>query len=349
MAKNRPNAANPLGPRPAPKPAPKPGPAPAPAPVPQPGPPVPNWTRREAFPLSLLREILAARGLFLASGRGQNLLVEPSVQTNIVRKAGIAPGDVVLEVGPGAGGLTGPLLEAGARVLAVEIDRGIYELCAERFAGAENLTLLHADALAGKHALNPELEKHLRLILAEPRRAGGEELKLVSNLPYSIATSLLITFAQGSLPWERIIATVQREVAERLIAPPGAAQYGASTVALRSVAEVDFVRALPPTVFWPVPNVESAIIEVRPRTGPAVRASVNSEAFGKFVRDLFSQRRKTIAVSLRHMGGGNPAWRRAIKPALEETGIEGIVRAETLPPEQFEALFRAIMVRLGGK
>jgi len=311
---------------------------------PRPGPRVPRWVDGEALPLPLLREILAARGLAPARSRGQNFLVEPSVHLFIVRRAEIAPGDVVLEVGPGAGGLTGPLLEAGARVLAVELDRGIHGLCAERFAGAKKLTLIHADALAGKHALNPEIDRRLGPMLAG---AEGKKLKLVANLPFSIATSLLVTFAQGRLPWERIVATVQREVAERLTAPPGTAQYGAPTVALGSVAEVDLARALPPAVFWPAPSVESAIIEVRPRTGPAERGRIDREACGRFVRDLFSHRRKTLAASLRHMAGGDPRWRRAAGPALADAGIDGGARAETLSPEQFEALFRAVMARLG--
>ena len=153
-----------------------------------------------ALSLGELKRELAARGIVPSRRRGQNFCVDANAARAVVRDAGVAPGDVVLEVGPGAGHLTLPLAAAGARVLAVEYDRGLFGFLRERLGPAGlPVTLLHEDVLGSKHELNPRVTAAVRRMTAD---AGADGFRVVSNLPYSVATPFLLTLVMSDLPWQ---------------------------------------------------------------------------------------------------------------------------------------------------
>lgn len=242
---------------------------------------------------------------------GQHFLADPNLLDAIVRDAALSPRDAVLEVGPGEGALTGRLAAATAHVHAVEIDRGM------------------EPALAAL-ALRPDLEVHwgdaMRVDLAALDPAPTA---VVSNLPYSIATPLILRTIEELPSVGRWTVMVQREVAERLRAGPGGREYGSPSVLAQLACEVRLLRTVDPAVFRPRPRVESAILSLR-RTGPAA-----DPAARELVRAAFAHRRKSLARSLEHVWPGSLDRARA---ALAGMGLPEDARAETLSPEEFQAL-----------
>jgi 16S rRNA (adenine1518-N6/adenine1519-N6)-dimethyltransferase len=242
---------------------------------------------------------------------GQNFLADPNLLDAIVRDAALAPTDVVLEVGAGEGVLTERLAGAVARVHTVEIDRGLEPALAP-IAALANVSLHWGDAMK------------LDLTAFEPAPTA-----LVANLPYSVATPLLlrtIALLPSLASWT---VMVQREIADRLRAAPGNRTYGSPSVQAQLACQVELVRKVDPAVFKPRPRVDSAILRLR-RTGPAV-----DPATRKLIRAAFAHRRKSLARSLEHGEKGSLAPARA---ALAELGLAEDSRAEALSPEQFAAL-----------
>jgi len=242
---------------------------------------------------------------------GQNFLADPNLLDAIVRDAELAPGDVVLEVGAGEGVLSERLAVAAAHLHTVEIDCGL-EPALERIAALPNVDLHWGDAMK------------LDLTDLEPVPNA-----VVANLPYSVATPLILrTIAQ--LPsLQRWTVMVQREIADRLRAGPGSRTYGAPSAVAQLACEVELVRPVDPAVFKPRPRVDSAILRLR-RTGPGA----DPETW-KLIRAAFAHRRKSLARSLEHATAGSLAPARA---ALAELGLPEDARAEALSPEQFAAL-----------
>jgi 16S rRNA (adenine1518-N6/adenine1519-N6)-dimethyltransferase len=242
---------------------------------------------------------------------GQNFLADPNLLEAIVRDADLAPEDVVLEVGAGEGVLTKRLLERAAHVHSLEIDRGLEPALAP-LAADPRLSLHWGDAMdADLAALEP------------PPSA------MVANLPYSVATPLLLKTI-GELPSLRSwTVMVQREIAERLRAAPGSRVYGSPSALIQLACEVRLVRTVDPAVFRPRPRVESAILRLR-RTGPAA-----DRATRELVRGAFAHRRKSLARSLEHVRPGSLAPARA---ALAALGLAEDSRAEALAPTDFAAL-----------
>lgn len=291
-----------------------------------------------------LRRVLREFGVSPRRSRGQNFLVDAGILARILAAAAVAPGDPVVEVGPGAGILTERLLQCGARVWAVEVDRRLCQLLEERrreWPQAQNLHLLCADArkidwMALAEAIRVELGKNAR----------ERWLKVVANIPYSITTPLLLTFLELDRLLERVVLLVQREVAERLRAGAGSREYGAITVAVRSRFAVQIVGYVPATAFWPVPAVESAIIRLVPLPEPLVPEAL-TPVFTRVVRAAFGQRRKTLANALKAAAGWDEQAE-GVKKALDAAGIDGRRRGETLTVEEFVALARELRDRLGG-
>lgn len=244
--------------------------------------------------LSEIRGLLAAAGLSPRRRFGQNFLFDLNLMRKALGAAEVGPRDVVLEVGPGTGSLTELLLEAGCRVIAVELDRGLAKLLRERCASHERLTLIEGDALARKHALNPQIID--ALVRAEPDADGVR--KLVANLPYQIATPLVMNLLRSTPPVPLMVFTIQREVAERFDAPPRSAAYGPVSVIAQTLARIDRVAELPAAVFWPKPKVDS--IMLRMRRIPDARIPVDDlPGFVELVRTVFGQRRKMLRKTLR--------------------------------------------------
>jgi 16S rRNA (adenine1518-N6/adenine1519-N6)-dimethyltransferase len=268
-----------------------------------------------------LREVIARHGLSAKKSLGQNFLLDLNLTGKIARAAGLLDGVTVVEIGPGPGGLTRALLSQGARrVIAVERDeRALAAL--DEIAGhyPGRLDVVAADALA-----------------FDPRtRIGEGPARIVANLPYNIATPLLVGWltAEPWPPWfDRLVLLFQREVAERIVSDPGSKSYGRLSVLAgwRSTARLLFDIA--PAAFVPPPKVTSSLIEIVPRARPL---ACDSKTLQRVTQAAFGQRRKMLRQSLRSLGT-DPL------PLLAAAGIEPTVRAETIPVEGFVALARAL-------
>jgi 16S rRNA (adenine1518-N6/adenine1519-N6)-dimethyltransferase len=242
---------------------------------------------------------------------GQNFLADPNLLDAIVRDAGLSPDAVVLEVGAGEGVLTGRLAAAAAYVHSVEIDRGL-EPALAAIAVLPNVGLHWGDAMK------------LDLTELEPAPTA-----MVANLPYSVATPLILRTIEQLPSLTNWTVMVQKEIADRLRAAPGSRTYGSPSVVAQLACEVELVRKVDPAVFRPRPRVDSAILRLR-RTGPAADRATHA-----LVRAAFAHRRKSLARSLEHGREGSLAPARA---ALAELGLAEDARAEALSPEQFAAL-----------
>lgn len=278
-----------------------------------------------------IRALLAAAGVAPRRRLGQNFLVDLNLMRKLVAMADLNPADVILEVGAGTGSLTEMLLEHGVHVVAVEIDRGFQAILRERLGDHPRCTLIQADALAGKHQINPLVLKALEE--RQPQADGAR--KLVANLPYQIATPLLAELLVSGPALGRLTCTIQREVGERLGAQPRTNAYGPLSVIVQTVASIELVAILPGTAFWPRPDVESLMISIRPR--PAEQIEVDDVAdFARFVHRGFLHRRKMLRRVVRD-------W--DLLDALAAFRLAGVnpdARPEELTPANWRAFHQAV-------
>ena len=242
---------------------------------------------------------------------GQNFLADPNLLEAIVRDAELGADDVVLEVGAGEGVLSQRLAAAAGHLHAVEIDRGLEEALAP-VAALPNVELHWGDAMK------------FDLAALEPAPTA-----MVANLPYSVATPLILRTIEELPSLQRWTVMVQREIADRLRAGPGSRTYGSPSAVAQLACEVELLRAVDPAVFKPRPRVDSAILRLR-RTGPGADAATR-----RLIRAAFAHRRKSLARSLEHARPGSLGPARA---ALAELGLPEDARAEALAPQQFAAL-----------
>jgi 16S rRNA (adenine1518-N6/adenine1519-N6)-dimethyltransferase len=286
--------------------------------------------------LTEIKTMLAEAGLRPEKRFGQHFLIDGNLMRVLVDEADLGPADTALEVGPGVGNLTELLVEQAGWVVAVEIDPAIAQITRTRLAGAENLDLLVTDILANKHTVAPEV-----LDLAETRRrARGGPLKLVANLPYQAATPLVAELVMRDPPLERLVFTVQEEVAARFAAEPGTSDYGPVGVIVQALGKVELLRRLSPSVFWPRPRVWSAMVRIRPDA--ARRASIRDLAvLRRTIHGLFVHRRKRAArsLSLADAAEGSPEqWAARLKAA----GLDGEARGETYTVEEIVRLANSL-------
>jgi 16S rRNA (adenine1518-N6/adenine1519-N6)-dimethyltransferase len=285
--------------------------------------------------LSYLRNLFDERGIKPKNKLGQNFLIDLNLIDLLLRTADLTRDDLALEVGSGTGGLTVRLVEQAGAVVSVEVDPAFACLTDEVVNERDHVALLHADILKGKNELNSDV---LRAIANLQERIGTKQIKLVANLPYAVATPVISNLLLSDLPIERMVVTVQWEIAERLTASVGVKEYAALAVLIQSLADVELVRQLPPSVFWPRPQVSSAIVCIRPNA--AKRAHVGDRAkFRAFLRDLYAHRRKNLRGGLVSMAGHD--WsKEEVDHKLQELGLDGTTRAETLDLEQHLRLCR---------
>jgi 16S rRNA (adenine1518-N6/adenine1519-N6)-dimethyltransferase len=266
-----------------------------------------------------IQAILAAAGTGPRHRFGQNFMIDQNLVRLVADAGGLCAGDVVIEIGPGTGTLTEELLARGARVIAVEIDRDLAKLLRERFASEPRFELIEGDALRSKHELNVQLLLHVR----EHRR-----IKLVANLPYNIASPLVIELLIAGV--SLLAFTVQKEVADRLRAVAGDDAYGPLSVVVQMLASVEVLRTLPPQAFWPAPKVESALVRITRND----RLGADAPEFSRFVHQIFSYRRKTLRKALYQAGFDGEALSAMLSLDPQD-------RPETLAPEDFLRLFEA--------
>lgn len=269
------------------------------------------------------KAVLQRHGLFTKHRLGQNFLVNDAIIGKILGLAELAPEDVVLEVGPGIGTLTCAMLPECAEVIAIEMDPELPAVLAETCAqDSEKLTVVQGDAL--------------RVIPAEvPCTCAGLPDKLVSNLPYQVAATLILKTFQELSSVGRAVVMVQREVADRIAAEPGTKAYGAYTAKLRLFAQVTGRFEVGPGNFFPPPRVDSAVVRLdREMLVPEGEAP----AVCRVIDAAFAQRRKTIRNSMSASGYDKAQ----LDEAFSACGVSPTCRAETLSPEQFVALARAL-------
>ncbi|MEM7755062.1 MAG: 16S rRNA (adenine(1518)-N(6)/adenine(1519)-N(6))-dimethyltransferase RsmA [Planctomycetota bacterium] len=275
-----------------------------------------------------IRALLEERGLRPKKSLGQNFLIDQNLLTRLVDEAGVVEGDVVLEVGPGTGTLTEALLARGARVVAVELDDQLAGLLRDRLGAHEGFTLVHGDCLASKREVSPA-------VLDAVRDAGGSErFKLVANLPYHAATPLMLTLMSAHPACVSMAVTIQREVAERMVAGPGSKTFGTLGVVAGALGSARKVAVLGPGCFWPAPGVESAMAvweRGRALVGDGVGQAVG---FAGFVSRVFEGRRKQLGAHLKRLGMLPSAWPEGVVPTD---------RAESLDVRRFAALYGAVM------
>jgi len=286
--------------------------------------------------LSYLRSLLESRGIRPKNKLGQNFLIDLNLLDLIVRTAELSKEDLALEVGSGTGTLTGRLAEGAGAVVSVEVDTAFYMLTSELMQNHPNVRLLHADILKTKNELNPEV---LAAVKEEGVKFGCTRRKLVANLPYVVATPVIANLLIGELEIASFTVLVQWEIAERMTAKPGEKEHGALAILMQSLSDISIVRRLPPTVFWPRPQVDSAIVHIVPDAEKRRRVG-DPAKFRVFLRDLYSHRRKNLRGALI----GWPSGRREktdVDRKLAELGIDGQVRAEQLCVEEHLRLCEA--------
>ncbi|TWT93154.1 Ribosomal RNA adenine dimethylase [Neorhodopirellula pilleata] len=287
---------------------------------------------------TFLSKRLTAAGLKPVSKYGQNFLIDLNLVELIARSAELQPNDLVLEIGTGVGSLTSIMAEQAGAILTVEIDQNLFNLAAEELVAFPHVKMIHGDALRNKNTLRQDIMENIRD--AKARLPEGGRFMLVANLPYNVATPIISNLLHESPPPDRMVVTIQKELGERIVAQPGTKDYGALSVWVQSMCAAEIVRILPPTVFWPRPKVESAVIRLD-LDHEKRNAIADLKYFHSTVRSLFFHRRKflrSVVIS-------------AMKGRLEKTQVDEILqslghgetaRAEELDLNQIMALAEAL-------
>jgi 16S rRNA (adenine1518-N6/adenine1519-N6)-dimethyltransferase len=255
---------------------------------------------------------------------GQNFMIDQNLVRLVADAGSPVPADTIIEVGPGTGTLTEELLARGSHVIAVEIDRDLAAMLRGHLGEVANFSLIEGDALAGKHGINSDL---LHAIETARRERKDGSVKLVANLPYNIASPLIIELLIAGV--DVLVFTVQKEVADRLRATEKDDAYGPLSVIAGMLAQVEVLRTLPPQAFWPPPKIDSALVRMtrRDQLGDCARE------FSTFVHQIFSFRRKTLRKALIE-AGHDPQ-------VLQTLAIDPQLRPENLSPQMLLSLFAA--------
>jgi 16S rRNA (adenine1518-N6/adenine1519-N6)-dimethyltransferase len=276
-------------------------------------------------PLATARELLSRHGLSPKKSLGQNFLVDPRVQERIVASAEIGAEDVVVEIGAGLGALTARLAEVAKKVIAIDRDAQLAAVLRSELADRQNLEIVLGDAL--------------EFDLGEAARKADQPLVVVGNLPYVVTSPVLfatIEAAAGGQVVDRAIFMVQKEFAQRMLAPPGSRTYGRLSVMVQQAASAEILFHVGAGAFLPAPAVTSTVLRLRPRAQP-LAAVRDAGLFARVVREAFGARRKMLRRALEPGFGGARA-----AAALQAAGIAGTRRAEELSVADFARLANAL-------
>lgn len=268
-----------------------------------------------------LRSFLQELGVSPKKGLSQNFLIDGNIIRKIVAAAKVNPGELILEVGPGPGSLTQALLEAGAQVVAVEKDRQLAEALS-RFQTPDNRLTIFCDDIMTFNA-----STHF-----QPRLSSGHKAKIIANLPYHLTTPIIAQFAQQTSIFSSLTVMVQEEVARRMTAKPGSSDYSSFSVFLQFYSQPHYDFKVSRQCFYPVPNVDSAIVTLSLRNPPL--NGLDEEQFFKLTRTAFEQRRKMMRASLKDLYSSE-----TIESALKSIGQNPLARPEELSLENFLDLF----------
>ena len=248
---------------------------------------------------------------------GQYFLYDPLILEGIISAAGLTSEDFVVEIGPGPGRLTRMLAEDALKVLAIELDDKLFEKLKTELAGFHNLELVHGDALQFPYEDLPRF-------------------KVVANIPYYITTPIIFRLLDAKKNLDSMTLTLQKEVAERIVAKPGGKDFGVLSLMIQYYAEATFEFMIPKQAFRPSPKVDSAVVHMRILDKPSV-AVKDEELFFRLIRTAFSQRRKMLSNSLKSLSGDVKSW-------LDQAGIEAKRRPETLSIDEFAKLADTILL-----
>ncbi|MCE9582928.1 MAG: methyltransferase domain-containing protein [Planctomycetes bacterium] len=248
---------------------------------------------------------------------GQNFLFDAHFLELMVREADLRADDVVVEFGTGPGQLTERLAQQAAFVLTIDIDPQLHAFAKARLT-LPNIEFLQADAIPGGDTLSPELVQRVKA------RLDGRRLRVVSNFPYAVGGSILLALAEGQLPAHDALGTLQDEVADRLIAGAAQEAYGPLGILIGRLATTKKIREVPPQLFWPMPQVYSALVRVE---FGAKAFEGNWPGYKAFVKSVFSQRRKMMSSGLKRLG-------------FRYEGEHAMKRPEALTPEELETVWR---------
>lgn len=276
------------------------------------------------------RELLQDRGVHPKKRLGQNFLIDRTVFDTIVESTELLPDDVILEIGAGTGILTRELAKSSGMVIAVELDKGLFEVLESACEDVSNVVMIHADIL----------KLNLVSFLGEFISAQDQKIKIIGNLPYYITTPILMKILDESseLPISLILVMVQKEVGVRMTANPGGKEYGALSVAIAYRCHADIVRRISAGSFYPKPKVDSVLIRLRLRDKPPVKVE-DEKLFFRVVRSAFQYRRKTLRNALSTAGFAV----NIVDQAIQSLGFDVKRRGETLYIEEFAELANTIL------
>lgn len=269
----------------------------------------------------VVTELLHKYNIKASKKFGQNFLIDKNIMNKITDAASLNPSDMVLEVGAGMGALTVELAKAAEKVLTFEIDKTLAPLLSETLSMHTNVDIIFGDIL--KQDLNEITSRYF----------GEKSFKVVANVPYYITTPIIMLFLESRLPLSRMVLLVQKEVAQRIVANPGSEEYGALSLAIQYRMSPGIGAIVPPTVFMPAPEVDSAIIVLERRTQPAVKVKDERLMF-ELIRAAFAQRRKRLSNALSAISP-NGKTKTEIVSILDSCGIDPKRRGETLALDEF--------------
>lgn len=275
-------------------------------------------------------EIMRKHDLHMKKSLGQNFLVEPQILENMLVSGQVDDSTTVIEIGPGIGALTEFLARHAKKVLAFEIDDRFIGVLDDTMSPYDNVQVVHQDILSVDFHSSDYEWLHQE-----------EKLLVIANLPYYITTPIIMNLILSDLPFQRLVMMMQKEVAERIQASVGTKDYSSLTVAIQNRMDTAIAFMVPPTVFIPQPNVESAVLVLSRR--PEALVEVNDdEAFQVFVQMCFKQRRKTLWNNLRHAYVNDERSVEELRALVEDIGIDPSRRAETLTIQEFATLYQQL-------
>lgn len=286
--------------------------------------------------LSFISKSLERAGLHPKTKYGQNFLVDLNLLDILIKGADIQPTDVILEVGTGMGSLSKLMSPLAGAIITVEIDRDLQALAAKELRGLKNITMLSCDALRNKNHMREEVLTAVREKLAA---IPGSQFKLVANLPYNVATPIISNLLTVDPFPARMVVTIQKELAQRIVAEPSCKDYSALTIWMQSLCDCEILRILPPSVFWPSPKVDSAIIRVTPNASKRSRI-VDLDYYHSHLRALFFHRRKFLRSQL-FTATQEDLTKPQIDEILERLQLAHNLRAEQLDVNQIIELLEA--------
>ena len=287
---------------------------------------------------AILKQIFSQRGISPNKRFGQNFLIDQNTLLSIPDIAELNENDVVLEIGTGTGGLTRLLAESSRHVFTVEVDRKLFEMASDILKLYKNVTLINADILKTKHELNPDIPA---LMLNWLKEHDQSHIKVVSNLPYNISTPVIINLLEGNLPIKLMVLMLQKEITERMAAMPGTREYGILSIITQLFSEVEVVKTLSPQVFWPRPEVYSALVKISVNKEKYAGRITDYSFFKKIIHAIFTSRRKTLLNSLELLKLPN-VTRERMKRVIENMQLDERVRGEILSLDQLISLTESV-------